>query len=355
MEPMAPDRSGLVKKTAAISLLLLAAIGLGIGVWTLGGSATETFEEPRVLTITPGTSFDAVTDSLIARNILAAEGRFRFVAKITGWHRQIKAGHYLIQSGTSVYKLLDILRKGLQSPLRVTIPPGTRTGVFAAVIERDLGVDSTAIQEALSDPDLATELETDTVHLFGYMIPETLEFFWGTSAENVVTRLKQAFDAFFTAEMEARAQELGFTKDEVVTLASIVEWEARLDEERATIAGVYLNRLQRRMPLQADPTVQYAIMQEQGGRMRRLVFADYKMEHPYNTYNYYGLPPGPITNPSPASIKAVLNAEEHNYLFFVADGSGGHIFSRTLREHNNAARSYRKLMRERRRELAEAE
>jgi UPF0755 protein len=344
-----------VKKNVVLILALLALTGIGSILWLLGGSATEEYDEPRVVTIAPGASFDTATDSLISRGILAADKRFRFVAQVTGWHRQIKAGHYLIGSGTSVYKLLNILRKGLQSPLRVTIPPGTRRGVFAAVVQRDLGVDSTDIERALSDAELALALDTDTVHLFGYMLPETLEFFWGTSAENVVTRLKRAFDAYFTDDMAARAAELGLTKGEVVTLASIVEWEARLDDERATIAGVYLNRLRKRMPLQADPTVQFAIMQEQGGRMRRLVFADYKMEHPYNTYNYYGLPPGPITNPSPASIEAVLNAEDHNYLFFVADGNGGHIFSRTLREHNNAARSYRELMRERRKELADAE
>ncbi len=260
-----------------------------------------------------------------------------------------------MQPGTSIYKLLDILRKGLQIPLRVTVPPGTRTSVFAAVVQKELGVDSADVQRALSDPDLAASLGTDTVHLFGYMLPETVDFFWGTSADQVVTRMKHAFDSFFSERMKERAEEIGLSVDEVITLASIVEWEARVDSERATIAGVYLNRLRKHMPLQADPTVQYAIMKTQGGRMRRLVFADYKMEHPYNTYLYYGLPPGPITNPSKASIRAVLHPQHHKYLYFVADGNGGHIFSRTLREHNNAANSYREMMRERRKQQADSE
>jgi len=353
LKPASSPRS--LKKTALIYLGILAVVGLATLGWLLLPSATEDYEDPRIIDVKPGSSFSAVTDSLVARGILGADTRFRFVAMVTGWHRQIKAGHYLIASGTSIYKLLDILRKGLQTPLRVTVPPGTRTGVFAAVVQRDLGVDSAEVRQALSDPDLATSLGTDTVHLFGYMLPETVDFFWGTSAEQVVTRMKHAFDNFFSERMKRRAEEIGFSVDEVITLASIVEWEARVDSERATIAGVYLNRLQKGMPLQADPTVQYAIMKTQGGRMRRLVFADYKMDHPYNTYLHYGLPPGPITNPSKESIRAVLHPGHHQYLYFVADGNGGHIFSRTLREHNNAANSYREMMRERRRQQADSE
>jgi UPF0755 protein len=344
-----------VIRTSIIYLGVLVAVGIAAIGWLTAASATGDFDDPRIINIAPGSTFSAVTDSLVAQGILVADTRFRFLAKVTGWHRQVKAGHYLIAGGTSTYELLNILRKGLQTPLRVTIPPGSRAEVIAAVIQRDLGVDSSEVRQALTDSDLAVELGTDTTHLFGYMLPETIEFFWGTTAAQVVSRLKHAFDDFFTDEMHAQAKELALSVDEVITLASIVEWEARVDSERAIIAGVYLNRIRKRMPLQADPTVQYAIMQSQGGRMRRLIFADYKMEHPYNTYLYYGLPPGPITNPSPASIRAVLNAEDHNYLYFVADGTGGHIFSRTLREHNNAANSYRRMMRKRRRQQADSD
>lgn len=331
---------------------ILVVMAGAIGAWLFLPSATEDFEDPRIINIPPGATFSAVTDSLVSRGILSADRRFRFVANVTGWHRHIKAGHYLIASGTSIYRLLDILRKGLQTPLRLTVPPGTREGVFAAVIHRDLGIDSADVQHALSDPSLAADLGTDTLHLFGYMLPETVEFFWGTSADQVVSRLKHAFDDFFTDEMEERARTIGLTVDDVITLASIVEWEARVDSERTTIAGVYMNRLRKHMALQADPTVQFAIMKTQGGGPRRLLFDDYRMEHPYNTYLYSGLPPGPITNPSAASIRAVLNAEKHNYLYFVANGNGGHTFSRTLREHNDAANAYRQIMRQRRRQQA---
>jgi UPF0755 protein len=135
-------------------------------------------------------------------------------------------------------------------------------------------------------------------------------------------------------------------------MASIVEWEARLEEEKPRIAGVYLNRLRIGMRLQADPTVQFALMQVEGGRMRRLLFRDYEFQHPFNTYLYGGLPPAPINNPSPSSIHAVLDPEPHDYLYFVARGDGGHTFSRTLSEHNRAARDYRTMMRERRHQQA---
>ena len=270
----------------------------------------------------------------------------------TGWARQMKPGYYAFESGTSTYDLLDRIRKGLQTPVRVTIPPGTRPGVVAAVLRRDLDVDSTAFRAALRNPKVLEELKTDSLHLFGYMLPETYQIYWGSSAEAVVKRLKREFDRFFTDEMRQQAADKNLTIAEVVRLASIVQWEARIEDEKPTVAGVYLNRLRIGMPLQADPTVQYALMQMDGGRMRRLLFRDYEVNHPYNTYRYGGLPPGPINNPDPASIRAVLKPEPHSYLYFVADGSGRHRFSRTLAEHNRAADDYRRLMRQRRREQA---
>ncbi len=331
----------------AAGLVLLAGFFV---VWLFASSVPEDYDGTRSGKIYSGQTFATVVETLVEGGILQAPRRFRFVATMTGWHRQIKPGHYAIASGASTHALLDKLRKGLQTPLMVTIPPGSRPGVVAAVLRRDLDVDSTAFRQALEDDSLLSDLGTDTDHIFGYMMPETFEFFWGTSSRQVVSRLKRGFDRYFTSERMARAERLNLTIDDVLILASIVEWEARLSTERPTIAGVYLNRLRIRMPLQADPTVQFALMQLEGGRMRRLLFADYKLQHPYNTYLYYGLPPGPITNPSPASVDAVLFADDHDYLYLVADGSGGHTFSRTIGEHNRAAVNYRRLMRQRRRE-----
>lgn len=342
-------------KTFLGLLLLIGLIGAGGILWLRYGSNTPGFAGTRGVKIAHGTGFEGVADSLESAGLLRSRTAFEAMGYATGWARQMKPGYYAFEAGVSTYDLLDRIRKGLQTPVKITIPPGTRPGVVAAVLRRDLDLDSTAFRAALRDPDLLDELETDSLHIFGYMLPETYQVYWGTSAEGVVRRLKQEFDRFFTPEMRQQAAAKNLSIPEVVRLASIVEWEARILEEKPRIAGVYLNRLRIGMPLQADPTVQYALMQQEGGRMRRLLFRDYEVEHPYNTYLYLGLPPGPINNPAPASIRAVLQPETHSYLYFVADGTGRHTFSRTLTEHNRAADTYRELMRQRRLEQAEAE
>lgn len=342
---------------AAAALLLTAAL---VGSWLAFAPNTPAFEGYRGVKIPPGASFAQAVDSLEAAGLLRSRTSFTGFAALTGWGRQIKPGHYRFEAGASNWAMLDKIRKGRQDPIRVTIPPGTRPGVFAAVLRRDLDLDSAAVREALRDPELAAELGTDTLHLFGYMRPNTFDIYWTTSARGVVRRLKREWDRFWTDEMQRRADEIGLSRDEVLRLASIVEWEARVPEERPRVAGVYLNRLLGRTPagrmrLQADPTVQFALMQLEGGPMRRLLFADYRVPHPYNTYLIDGLPPGPITNPSESSIRAVLEAEEHDYLFFVARGDGTHVFSRTFAEHVRAASAYRALMQQRRAEQAAQE
>ena len=147
--------------------------------------------------------------------------------------------------------------------------------------------------------------------------------------------------------MKAGADSLELSIDEVLRVASIVEWETNHVPEKPTVAGVYLNRLRERWRLDADPTVQYALLEIEGAR-RRLFFVDYKIQHPYNTYLYRGLPPGPVTNPSPSSIQAVVKPERHDYMFFVTKGDGSHTFTRTLQEHVKASRAFHRMMRERR-------
>jgi UPF0755 protein len=195
--------------------------------------------------------------------------------------------------------------------------------------------------------ELAEEMGTDTRHLFGYMLPETYFVYWLTDAKPMVARIVQQFDAFYERELKSRADSLGLTKDELVTLASIVEWETGREDEKATVAGVYLNRLRIGMKLDADPTIQYVVMAKEG-RKRRLLYEDYRIEDPFNTYLRAGLPPAPITNPSPSSLRAAARPEKHQFLFFVATGDGTHKFSRTLAEHNRAAREYHEMMRQRR-------
>ena len=211
-----------------------------------------------------------------------------------------------------------------------------------------MAFDADAFLAALRDPALAEELGTDTLHLFSYMLPETYFFYWLTDAPTVVRRIKQETDRFFTDEMRQRARSRGLSVEAVLSLAAIVEWETSVVEEKARVAGVYINRLEQNWPLQADPTVQYAILAREGQK-RRLFNRDYKINHPYNTYLFNGLPPGPVTNPSPSSIRAVVDAEKHSYMFFVAKPGGGHTFNSTLAGHTRDAAVFHRYMREQRR------
>lgn len=346
-----------ILRYVALAAALVFVLGIGFGYWLVLAPNTPSYEGTRGVKIPAGSSFEATADSLESAGLLRSRNSFFLFGTATGWRRQVKPGHYRFESGANNLRMLDRIRKGRQDPIRVTVPPGVRPHVLAAVIARDLDVDAEAFLNALRSEELAADLGTDTLHLFAYMRPNTFDIFWTSSPEAVVRRLKTEWNRFWSDEMQQRADNLGLSRDEVVNLASIVEWEARLPEERPRIAGVYLNRLlgttrNGRMRLQADPTVQFAVMQTEGGRMRRLFYADYQIDHPYNTYRINGLPPGPITNPSEASVLAVLNPEDHDYVYMVARGDGGHTFSRTLEEHNRAVRAYRQMMQERRRQQA---
>jgi len=339
-------------KKLLLLFFFLALIAVASVMWIRFGSATSDFDGKRSVKLPKGSSFATVQDSLVSAGILDSKTSFSLFGSATGWRRQLKPGHYTFESGASVYELYDRIRKGLQTAIKVTIPPGTRPGVVAAVLRRDLAIDSMAFESALRDDELLESIGTDSLHVFGHLLPETYNIYWGSSAESVVKRLHRESKGFFERESANATMGVDMNRDEVIRMASIVEWEARLDEEKPRIAGVYINRLKRRMRLQADPTVQYALMQADGGRMRRLLFRDYKFPSPYNTYEIDGLPPGPINNPSPTSIRAVLNPEKHDYIYFVANGDGSHRFSKTLAQHNQAAREYRALMRVRRRAQA---
>ncbi|PSQ83817.1 MAG: endolytic transglycosylase MltG [Bacteroidetes bacterium QH_2_63_10] len=326
------------------AVLFLGGLVAGMGGAIVFGPNTTDYDTPRSVFLPRNPSLNAVIDSLDQAGILASSTTFRLVATATGWGEQVKSGHYRIAPRSSNYHLLDKLRRGLQDPVRLTLPPGRQTDVLAETMGQVLERDAEAFRAALRDTSLARELGTVPNRLFGYLLPETYEFYWQASPETVVRRVKQAFDRFYERTLAAGADSLGFTKREVVTLASIVEEEALSDAEKPRIAGVYLNRLERGWPLQADPTVQYALIDRGGERVTRVLYEHLEIDHPYNTYQIQGLPPGPIANPSPSSLRAAAFPERHEYLYFAADGTGGHTFSRTLREHNRAAQKYQRML-----------
>ncbi|MBC7187662.1 MAG: endolytic transglycosylase MltG, partial [Calditrichaeota bacterium] len=189
---------------------------------------------------------------------------------------------------------------------------------------------------------LLRELGVSAPSLEGYLYPSTYQFYWGVAPEVVIRTMVKEFWRQMGDSVQACAQAMGMTLHQVVTLASIIEGEAMLAEERALISAVYHNRLRLRMPLQADPTIQYLVP----GRGRRLLKKDLAIDSPYNTYLYPGLPPGPVNNPGMASIVAALHPAPVDYLYFVARGDGGHVFSRTLREHLRAKERFDQVRRQ---------
>ncbi|MCY4171117.1 MAG: endolytic transglycosylase MltG [Bacteroidetes bacterium] len=329
------------RKFGAMLCLTLIA-GLGI-TYLLFSPNTSSFDSEKSLYIYPESSLTDVVDSLEYQGLIHQAWTFELLANATGWADQIKAGHYVFSSPKSNLKLLQTLRKGLQSPVSVRIPSGTTRERVAQVASLNMAFEPQDFLKALRDTSLASSLGTDTLHLFGYMLPDTYHFYWLTDAHNVVRRIKREYDSFYERELFMTADTIAMTPDQVLNIAAIVEWETNLESEKSRIAGVYLNRLRRQWPLQADPTVQFALIEIEGKR-RRLFYRDYRIKHPYNTYLYQGLPPGPITNPSPTTLKATASAENHDYMFFVASPEGGHSFNSTLRGHNQDVRIWHRYM-----------
>lgn len=333
-------------------LLLLALLTSAVGVFAVLDlfflSATPNYEGSRSVWIPPGSDVAATADSLESNGALDERTGFVLLARVTGWGAQIKAGHYRIPSGGSARDILGMLRRGLQAPVSVRVPGGTRRERLIRGMARSMAFSDEDLDAVLSDSAFAARLETDTTHLWAYMIPDTYSFFWLASPEDVVSHIKRHADRIVESVTDTlEAVPADMTPDETIRMAGIIEWETSHVEEKVTISGVYHNRIRNGWRLDADPTVQYAVMLREGDK-RRLLFRDYDIDHPYNTYRRRGLPPGPITNPSETSITAALTPEQHRYFFFVARGDGTHIFSRTLREHRRRANEYYRLMRERR-------
>ena len=305
----------------------------------------NTFSSPsqRVVTISRGTSYSAVVDSLDAKGIIYSKLAMKVAGKFLGWTKEVKVGRYYFDSGVSNYSLLSAFKDGTSRLLiPVAIPEGVRMKFVARRFAMELGVDSAKIMQYCTDSSIVESFGLEGKTFEGYLLPDTYFFQWQTDEGVIVERLVNAFKEFYGDSLVERQKELGWTTAQVVTFASIVEGEAQVDSERTLIAGVYHNRLKKRMRLEADPTVQYLL----SNGPRRLLYSDLKIKSPYNTYLHYGLPPGPISNPGRAAILATLYPAGHQYLFFVADGKGGHVFTRSYSDHQRAVRIYRRFRRE---------
>lgn len=324
------------KKTVSIFVAAVAAgaILAVIGIVQFKGSAVT---KPAELYVSARSSYAQLIDSLMPN--IRHRTAFRLYAERLDLENTFEAGHYELQPGMNVIRIARMLKLGLQTPVRVTINNVRIPAQLAGKLSRQLDADSTAFMQALASKELAREVGFDSLTLFSMFLPDTYEFYWTVSPDDFVRRMRKEYDRFWTEERDEKRKRSGLSRMEVMTLASIVYEETRKTDEMPRIAGVYINRLKKGIPLQADPTIKYA-MQDFG--LRRILYKHLKYESPYNTYLHRGLPPSPICMPGRNAIEAVLDYEKHDYIFFCARPTfdGYHNFARTLAEHNANARAY---------------
>lgn len=307
-------------------------------------AACSPSSKPARVNLPAGASFGAVTDSLKTHGVIGSPFWFKVLARVRGVERSVHAGMYEFPAGTSPWKVLTMLAHGQKAALRFTVPEGLTIEDVAALASERLGVPQDSFVAAARDSAMASALLGMRVPSFeGFLRPETYLVPADISARELVRVMAEGFKAEWKPGWAARLDSLKMSRLSLVTLASIVEGEARVDEERETISGVYHNRLRIGMPLQADPTVQYAIFLKRGRRKSRLFNRDYQVDSPYNTYLHRGLPPGPVNSPSRRSIEAALYPAPVRYLYFVASSDGRHIFSRSYGEHLRAIRKIRRM------------
>lgn len=292
----------------------------------------------KTIHISPGMNSSSIAKHLKAERLIRSQSAFLTLVRITGAEHQLQAGKYELSPQFSSLRILQKLIGGEVLTKELVIPEGFTVSQIAQLWEEERLGQATDFQRAAKDRVIMKKYGIQAQSLEGYLFPATYEVNNGISAKSFVERMVHEFNRRFSAELRHDAKRLKFSVHEAVTLASIIEKEAQVEEERRLISGVFHNRLRRRWKLEADPTVLYAL----GNPARKLTRADLKFASPYNTYVKKGLPPGPICNPGLASLTAAVRPAETHYMYFVAVGDGRHAFSKTLKEHLSKKREIRK-------------
>ena len=340
-------RSGLLK--SILVLILLAAL-------TAAGGLFLTFRHKNIMTqngavsyllVPQGADFEQLMDSLAGNGYLKIEKTFRWAAEHENLPANVHPGRYAVSPDMNNQQLARKLAMGWQDPLNVTISGSIRTFErLAAVLTRNLEIDSAGMLSHIRNDSLITAMGFDSVSLRAMFIPNTYEVYWTISEAELLKRMYKEYNQFWNDTRKEKARLLGMTPLQVSTLASIVYEETKKTDEMPVVAGVYINRLRINMPLQADPTLIFAAGDYS---IRRVLRKHTRIDSPYNTYKNRGLPPGPISVPSIEAIDAVLNYQDHDYLYFCAkeDFSGYHNFAPNLREHMKNARKFQRALTER--------
>jgi UPF0755 protein len=310
---------------------------LAAGCFVVAACAPTPHGQSTRVIIPRGASFANAADSLSKAHLVGWPRIFRLYARATGGDRNIKPGTYLLKHGTPWKDIISALNGGHGLVNTITIPEGYSIAQITPLLARTLKVSADSVTAAVRDTALLARLDVPTPTLEGYLFPDTYAFPVGTTARQAVSEMVYDLERRWKPEWDSSASNLKINRNDLVTMASIVEREARLPEERPVIAAVYYNRLQKGMLLQADPTVQYAL----GHHVGRVLYKDLTTDSPYNTYAHKGLPPGPIASPGVASLAAAANPASVPYLYFVAGRDGHHEFRTTLEEHTSAIRQVR--------------
>ncbi len=328
---------------AAASLCLLAVVGLSYYYFM---TAFSKVDEVQYVYVDDDDTIDSVMTKL--QPIATTHGLtgFSTLMRHTDYGRQPRTGRYAIEPGEPTWDVMHKMRNGQQQAMMLTIPESRTMKALAGVLGRKLMIDSVQIAAALIDGVYCQRWGYDTCTIAALFVPNTYEVYWNVTLDHFMERMVREHDTFWTAGRLKKAEALGLTPNEVSTLASIVDEETANTAEKPMIAGMYLNRLRTGMPLQADPTVKFAL---QDFGLRRIYHDMLFIDNPYNTYRHTGLPPGPIKIASVKGIDAVLDAVKHNYLYMCAkeDFSGSHNFAASYSEHLRNAARYAKALNER--------
>jgi peptidoglycan lytic transglycosylase G len=333
-------------KRIVISLVFVSLVVGGLFGWRyyqwIYYSNTPPSLENAVLLVPEGATIESLIDSLNKKEYLVNKKSFKWVAdRMQFGDESVKAGRYNIMPGASNRTLINMFRLNEQAPVSLIVRPSMTLELMAQRIASQLMFDSATFVQYIQI-DYLTSSDYTEESILSLFIPNTYEVYWNISPQKLLERFEREQSNFWNAERKNAADKVGLTPYEVYTLASIVERETQSATERPVIAGLYLNRLQRNMLLQADPTVLYALGDF---TIRRVLYVHLEVDSPYNTYKHPGLPPGPIAMPSMGSLLAVLHPADHNYLFFcVKPGGGEHAFAGTLAEHKRNARAYQRWL-----------
>ena len=322
--------SGLIVITAATTLLIYSLVSAKV--------PCNHSEAGKLIYI----DRDDNADSVCAKAEIG--WRWNVYNNVIKYH--LRTGCYRIKPGTTYFTLYRQLRNGIQEPVRLIVPSTRTISKLASILSQSLMVDSAEIASALTDSIYCSTYGYTRATIPALFIPNSYEVYWNISVDKLIERMERENNRFWTAERKQKAEACGLTREQVATLASIVDEETANNGEKPIIAGLYLNRLHKKIPLQADPTVKFAVGDFS---LRRILNIHLLTESPYNTYRHSGLPPGPIRIASIAGLDAVLNHARHNYLYMCAkeDFSGTHNFAATLSEHNRNAQRYRRALNKR--------